>query len=67
MVRQKHGKGMFRFGAAGNKIYNGDWRQDKFHGEGELSTPHSFYKGPFDAHQMRGTGFTYLANGTVSE
>lgn len=65
MVRQKDSTGMLRYGRDANKIYNGEWDKNKFSGTGELSTPHGYYKGPFNNSQYNGIGFTYLAHGVV--
>ena len=45
IVRQKHREGTLRYGPEANKIYAGTWKQDKFHGIGEHSTPFEYYKG----------------------
>lgn len=41
----KQNEGTLRYGTEGTFIYNGTFDQNEFHGKGEHSTPHSYYKG----------------------
>lgn len=60
----KNGEGFLKFGADGSE-YRGFFKNDEFHGTGELKLPEGTYKGSFDDGKMEGKGIFKFKDGSV--